>query len=407
MNSIFVCFSAKPRLKKDAIPSQFSWTKQEKVLAKQREERAAKRAQKKQSLNLSSTSDESKPNAPEPCNEIEIQMTLTEAEEDKQKKVMKCDSSTMTSTPLNSFCIENLQAESKVAELKFYTGFDSFEHFWLVFNILGPAVNHLLYYPSGCVMSVRVLTPANEFLLTVVKLRRNMINKELAFKFDISEPLVSRIFITWINFLYCQFKELNIWVPFQTANQNAKFKGRKCTSTVIIDCTEIKIDQPKNPVSQQLTYSTYKSCNTLKVLVGISSMGSITFVSDSYGGSISDRCLFEKCGLYNLLERNDIVLADRGFNIQDILASKDVNVNIPEFLKKKSGQLEPEQLCRSKILSSNRIHVERIIGLGKTYRILTYLSSNLVPLGSRIVFVCFMLANFRNNIMDGGKKIKK
>ncbi|RVE44234.1 hypothetical protein evm_011133 [Chilo suppressalis] len=292
--------SPKPRLKKDAISSQFSWTKQEKVLAKQTEERAAKRTQKKQSLNLSSTSDESKPNAPEPCNNIEIQMTLTEAEEDKQKKVIKCDSSTMTTTPLNSFCIENLQAESKVAELKSYTGFDSFEHFWLVFNILGPAVNHLLYYSSGCVMSGRALTPANEFLLTVVKLRRNMINKELAFKIDISEPLVRRIFITWINFLYCQFKELNIWVPFQTANQNAKFKGRKCTSIVIIDCTEIKIDQPKNPMSQQLTYSTYKPCNTLKVLVGISSMGSITFVSDSYGGSISDRCLFEKCGLYNL-----------------------------------------------------------------------------------------------------------
>lgn len=261
-------------------------------------------------------------------------MTPIEVNEDANPEVLKCDSSTMTSTPLNSFCIENLQSESKMDELKFYTGFDSYEHFWLVFNILGPAVNHLFYYPSGCIMNVRVLTPANEFLLTIVKLRRNMINKELAFKFDISETLVSRIFITWINFLYCQFKELNIWVPLKTAKQNAKFKGRKCTSTVIIDCTEIKIDQPKNPVSQQLTYSTYKSCNTLKVLVGISSTGSIAFISDSYGGSISDRCLFEKCGLSNLLERNDIVLTDRGFQIQDILASKDVTVNMPEFLKK-------------------------------------------------------------------------
>lgn len=219
---------------------------------------------------------------PEPCNEIEIPLETTEANKDKYGEVQKCDSSTMTCTLLNTFCIENLQSEAKKGELNFYTGFDSHEHFWLVFNILGPAVNHLLYYPSGCSMSVRILSPANEFLLTIVKLRRNMINKELAYKFDISEPLVSRIFITWLNFLYCQFKELNIWVPLTTAKQNAKFKGRKCTSTVIIDCTEIKIDQPKNPVAQQLTYSTYKSCNTLKVLVGMSSTGNITFVSSKH-----------------------------------------------------------------------------------------------------------------------------
>lgn len=327
----------------------------------------------------------------------------TTVNEWEDRKVQKCDASTMTSTSTGSFCIENLLSESKKDELNFYTGFHNYEHFWLVFNVLGPAVNHLLYYPSGCAMNVPILTPANEFLLAIVKLRRNMTNKELALKFDISEALVSRIFITWINFLYCQFKELNIWIPFKVAETNLKFKGRKCTSTVIIDCTEVKIDQPKNPVSQQLTYSTYKSSNTLKVLIGISCTGGITFISDAYGGSISDRCLFEKCGLTDLLEKNDIVLADRGFQIQDILAPNDVTLNVPEFMKRKADQLEPEQLSRSKKTSSKRIHIERVIGLAKTYKILKFLSSNLVPLGSRIIFVCFMLANFRDNIMDGGK----
>lgn len=372
-------------------------------MVEQRRERVKKRSLLKESLHSSSVSSSSKETAPEIYNEIEIPMDTMTATEWEDRKVQKCDASTMTSMSTSLFCIENLQSELKKDELNFYTGFNSCEHFWLVFNILGPAVNHLLYYPSGCAMNVRILTPANEFLLTIVKLRRNMINKELALKFDISEALVSRIFITWINFLYCQFKELNIWTPLKVAEENLKFKGRKCTSTVIIDCTEIKIDQPKNPVSQQLTYSTYKSSNTLKVLIGISCTGGITFISDAYGGSISDRCLFEKCALSDLLEKNDIVLVDRGFQIQDILASKDVIVNMPEFLKKKADQLEPEQLNRSKKTSSNRIHIERVIGLAKTYRILKFLSSNLVPLGSRIIFVCFMLANFRDNIMDGGK----
>lgn len=184
-----------------------------------------------------------------------------------------------------------------------------------------------------------------------------------------------------------------------------RHKGQKCTSTVIIDCTEFKIQKPQNQISQQLTYSTYKSTNTLKVLIGISSNGTVTFVSDAYGGSISDRVLFEKCGLVDLFEEKDIVLADKGFQIQDLLIHKDVTVNIPEFLKRGSGQLEPHQLQRSKKTSSQRIHVERMIGIGKTYKILSQpLTSNLVPLGSRIIFVCYMLVNLRSNIMEGPEK---
>lgn len=96
------------------------------------------------------------------------------------------------------------------------------------------------------------------------------------------------------------------------------------------------------------------------------------------------------------------MLADKGFQIQDLLAPKDVKVNMPEFLKKKAGQLEPEQLYSSKKTSADRIHIERIIGLGKTYKILKgTLTSNLVPLASRIIFVCFMLVNLHQNIMEG------
>lgn len=71
-----------------------------------------------------------------------------------------------------------------------------------------------------------------------------------------------------------------------------------------------------------------------------------------------------------MLRKGDTVLADRGFNIQDLLAHQDIQVNMPEFLKRNAGQLDPQQLDRSKKISSKRIHVERIIGFGKTYRIL-------------------------------------
>lgn len=215
-----------------------------------------------------------------------------------------------------------------------------------------------------------------------------MCNKELSFHFQISQSSVSKYFKTWINYLYCKFKDLNLCVPKETIDENVMYQRQTNTCTVIIDCTETKIEKPQNPVSQQATYSTYKSANTLKVLLGISGCGCVTFVSDAYGGSISDRELFEKCGIINLLQKSDIILGDRGYNIQHLVSHMDVTVNMPHFLNKGSNQFEAHQLRKSKKVSSERIYVERVIGLGKTFKILSYkLSSNLVPLGGRIIFV--------------------
>jgi hypothetical protein len=47
-------------------------------------------------------------------------------------------------------------------------------------------------------------------------------------------------------------------------------------------------------------------------------------------------------------------------------------------------------------ISSKRVHVERIIGLAKTYKILTHpLNSTETLLASDILFICFVLVNFR------------
>ena len=77
----------------------------------------------------------------------------------------------------------------------------------------------------------------------------------------------------------------------------------------------------KSPhVSQSETYSTYKSHNTAKGLVGITPDGALTFVSDLYGGHCSDKIIVEHCGIPKLLEEGDSVMADRGFEIRDLLA---------------------------------------------------------------------------------------
>ena len=76
--------------------------------------------------------------------------------------------------------------------------------------------------------------------------------------------------------------------------------GKK--TTVIIDCFEVFIEKPSNLLARAQTYSNYKSHNTIKVLIGISPQGTITFVSQAWGGRTSDKFLTENCGLLNKLK---------------------------------------------------------------------------------------------------------
>ena len=70
-----------------------------------------------------------------------------------------------------------------------------------------------------------------------------------------------------------------------------------------MDATKIYVEKPSLPDVQQLTYSTYKNDNTFEVLVGISPSIGITFTSDLYPGSISDKKLTQISGILALLEK--------------------------------------------------------------------------------------------------------
>lgn len=81
----------------------------------------------------------------------------------------------------------------------------------------------------------------------------------------------------------------------------------------IIDCTEIRTEQPRTVEQRVYMYSRYKSSYTIKVLVAITPNGMISFLSKCYGGRSSDSFITNDSGFLNLLEPGDIVLADKGF----------------------------------------------------------------------------------------------
>ena len=307
-------------------------------------------------------------------------------------------------THVKRFCIEDIASDSKLVH--FYTGFEDFETFTLCFELLGPSVSKLCYHNkssesmrSSAAGAPHALSPINEFFLVLCRLRLGLLIEDLAFRFKVSKATVSRIVITWINFLYFKFKEIDIW-PSREQVQHympSVFTESYPSTRCIIDATEIYIQSPTSPVTQQLTFSNYKNHNTLKALIGITPSGVISFVSDLFGGCISDRELTIQSEFLDKLEPGDSIMADKGFLITDLLDPLGVSLNIPPM--KRTNQLSEDELIETRRIASARIHVERAIGRVKNYHILTDIPNTLAGTINQIFFVCCMLTNFKRPLI--------
>ena len=108
--------------------------------------------------------------------------------------------------------------------------------------------------------------------------------------------------------------------------------------------------------------------NIVKVLIGITPSGAISFVSEAYEGSISDRKLVEVCGILEKLEPGDEIMADKGFTIQDLLVPLGVRLTMPPFLLA-NAQMPASDVFTTKKIARLRVHVEQAIGRVKDYRI--------------------------------------
>ena len=308
------------------------------------------------------------------------------------------------------FSLEKLRDDD--AAVKFYTGFPNFGSLNAVFEYFEPKLECMQYwrgrktsgnpdlsYQQASLSSkpgpFRSLSHLEEFVLVLMRLRVGLFMHDLADRFGIPSGHASKIFTTWINFL---FHELPLLFPFPSQerirkNMPKQFKEYP-TTRMIIDCTEIFSQVPSSLKSQSRTWSEYKHHNTWKALIGISPTGCITFVSKLWSGRVSDKEITAKSGVLRLLEDGDNLMADRGFDISDILPAG-VTLNIPPF-KGSRPQLTAQEVEDTARIAAVRIHVERAIGCVKNYHILDgVMPLSLQPLLNQIFFVCCLLANFQ------------
>ena len=276
-----------------------------------------------------------------------------------------------------TFSVEDVAGNDDLVKL--YTGFTTYSVFLAFYEFLGPSVNELTYRSRKVSQAAQKrrrrqkLDSLNQLFLTLVKLRRNLRNKDLAFRFGICESLVSKYVTTWISFLYHHLKEVK-WMPEVEqvrATLPHSFQQAYSTTFAIIDGSEIFLQTPSDLQLQSSTWSSYKHHNTAKFLIACTPNGCICFISPLYVGSISDVELTQVSGFLQELEGKDgiSVMADRGFTIKGLLKEINVELNIPPFLEGRQ-QLPADKVKRGRQIASLRIHVERAIGRVKQFAIL-------------------------------------
>ena len=138
---------------------------------------------------------------------------------------------------------------------------------------------------------------------------------------------------------------------------------RACYGTkvvAIVDCYEIKIETPSHLVAKSATWLQYKH-NTAKVFISMCPKGVTTFVLCAWGGRVSDKHLIVNSDFLSKLLPGDIVLADRGFDIDQNVARMQATLQIPTFTRG-CVQLSPQDLEKTCQLANVRIHIDRVIG---------------------------------------------
>ncbi|XP_058624152.1 uncharacterized protein LOC131535098 [Onychostoma macrolepis] len=245
------------------------------------------------------------------------------------------------------FTVNNLSEK----QLKYYTGLRSRKLFdWIVKVV---SARQLPYFCEK-------LSITDKVLLLLMKLRLGLQNKDLAYRFKISADQVTKIVNIGSSVMADALKFLIVWPEKGAIIRNlpkAFKKTRRYKKTcVIIDCSEIFIQRPSNLLARNITYSTYKHHNTLKLLVGITPTGAVCFLSKCWGGRVSDKELTINSGFLEQLEHGDQVMADRGFLIREELLCRGASLVIPAFTKGKN-QLSHKEVIDSRKTANVRIHV--------------------------------------------------
>ncbi|XP_021346079.1 uncharacterized protein LOC110445671 [Mizuhopecten yessoensis] len=324
----------------------------------------------------------------------------------------KCMKSSASQTFVPIFKPEVIENDDE--KTKYYTGYPNYATFLLFFTTFCKHGAEKLTYWEGEKRTQlhaedrkyshpniekpgkkRSLRTIDEFFMVCLKLRHGLRQEFLADLFSVSVMTVSRIINTWINFMFDHMQSLIPWPSREQILSNLPKHYTEMTRVrIVVDATEFFCEKPGNLEAQFLTWSEYKHHNTYKVLIGVAPNGLVTFVSRVWGGHASDRHIVQKDGDLFLpkLEPGDVILADKGFTVGDLLPAH-IGLNMPPFVSS-SCQMSVQEFFKTQQIAAPRIVVEMKMEQIKNFKILqSVLPLAEVHLAEQIIMICCAMTN--------------
>ena len=278
------------------------------------------------------------------------------------------------------FCYANLTLE----DLQFYTGITSKELFRWVLSMT----------EDESKIFAKSLTLEDRLLIVLMKLKLGLFNRDISIRFGIKAQVTSKIYRYYLPLLAKELAFLIVWPERDTLRKNlppcfTSFKN----CCVIIDCTEIYIERPSNLNARAQTWSNYKHTNTIKYLIGITPVGAVSFLSRNWSGKVSGKEITNRSKFDDFVQNGDMVMADHGFTIEKELSTRGTTLKIAAFTKNKK-QMSAKDVHNSRKTSNACIHVERVIGRTKKFKIWnSIIPIKMVDLLDSVMLVIFALVS--------------
>lgn len=292
------------------------------------------------------------------------------------------------------------------ALVKFYTGFHSYEMLVNFHRCISCCVEGMRTWeqvqPSKTTKRFRSfasdLDPIDQMFMFLNKLRLGSRDEELADKFNVSPDAVHTNTITWANLLYAILGAQPLWPSRQLVQQfmPSAFRQLYPSTRVILGRVKIDIRSPSRTTPRCGQFSNDEDKMKVKSLVGVTPNGAVSFVSALYADCMSDAQVTKVSGLLDLLEPGDVVMADEGFVIDNVLSERQCSLVTPRFLSRQIRFAVEETEGDQTIEENLRVYVESAGRRFEEFHLFDKpVELNLVGIVTQLWTVACLMTNFQ------------
>ena len=201
----------------------------------------------------------------------------------------------------------------------------------------------------------------DQLMVTLYILREGVEYATPALAFGVDETTIGRYFRKWVYFIAEAGHDLFPPITAQRIRREyppdweAAFGNSRVV--MVVDSTNINIETCEDPSVNTITYSKYYGGNVVKLLIGQTPQGYLSYFSRAFPGKITDTDLLESSLFVSeQLEQMTDVLADKGFMNFSILARKKIGLRIPP--KSRNGyDFTLHNAEDTRLFANKRIHV--------------------------------------------------